>query len=235
MNREPKILALVPARGGSKRVPGKNTRLLGGKPLLLWTLESARGIRGICDILVSTDSLEISDLAKSSGALVPWFRPAELATDTSSTVEVAIHALDWYEKEFGAIDGLLILQPTSPFRKREWIEQAIALFMADSKLSVISVSPTHAHPLWTMRMKGDHCVPYFSENGLQLRSQDLPTAYVPNGAIYLCAPASLRNEKKAILDRNIPLIINSSLDSMDIDTEEDFFWAECYLERGNRV
>ena len=100
-----RILALVTARAGSKRLPGKNIRPLGGKPLIVWSIDIAKNIREICDILVSTDCPDIAAVSQKAGAYVPWLRPAELATDTASSVDVAIHALDWYEAEKGAVDG----------------------------------------------------------------------------------------------------------------------------------
>ncbi|NDB69694.1 MAG: acylneuraminate cytidylyltransferase family protein, partial [Methylocystaceae bacterium] len=92
-----KILALVTARGGSKRLPGKNLRKLDGIPLIVWSINIAKGVDTICDILVSTDSPSIANVARDAGALVPWLRPAELATDTATSVDVSLHALDWYE------------------------------------------------------------------------------------------------------------------------------------------
>ncbi|HIF59709.1 MAG TPA: acylneuraminate cytidylyltransferase family protein, partial [Rhodospirillales bacterium] len=123
-----RILALITARGGSKRIPGKNIRPLGGKPLIVWSINVAKDIAGIVDILVSTDDKNILEIAKSAGALVPWSRPPELATDTASSVDVCLHALAWYEKEIGRIDGLMLLQPTSPFRSRKSVLRGIELF-----------------------------------------------------------------------------------------------------------
>ena len=116
-----KILALITARGGSKRILRKNIRPLGGKPLIVWSINIAKDIAEIVDILVSTDDPKISEVAKNAGAMVPWLRPPELATDTASPVDVCLHALEWYEKENGKIDGLMLLQPTSPFRSRDTI------------------------------------------------------------------------------------------------------------------
>ena len=123
-----KILALILARGGSKRLPGKNIRILGGKPLIVWSLDVAQDIAEICTTLVSTDDLEIAKVCKEAGALVPWLRPAELSTDTAGSVDAALHALDWYEKEYGMVDGILLLQPTSPFRTKETVRKGIELF-----------------------------------------------------------------------------------------------------------
>ena len=113
-----KVLALIPARGGSKRVPGKNVRDLAGKPLIIWTLDAVRGVEGIVDVLVSTDDPGIAAVASSAGARVPWLRPAHLATDIAGSVDVALHALDWFEMQHGTVDALLLLQPTSPLRRR---------------------------------------------------------------------------------------------------------------------
>lgn len=132
-----KLISLIPARQGSKRLPGKNGRILGGKPLIQWTIDLAIKARRFAAVIVSTDCHNLAEIARNSGALVPWLRPAELATDTATSVDVCRHALDWYEETYSAIDGLLLLQPTSPFRRLETIRHAIDLFDGDS--SVIAV------------------------------------------------------------------------------------------------
>lgn len=226
-----RVLALITARGGSKRLPDKNIRLLGGKPLIVWSIDVAKNISGICDILVSTDDSVIAKVCKDAGAYVPWLRPEELATDTSSSVDVALHALDWYEAEKGAIDGILLLQPTSPFRTRETIERGIELFEKHNHQPVLGVSPTPAHPLWTLKMEGDYLVPFIREHGLKIRSQDLPPAYVVNGSFYLITPAELRACRSFVSAKTMPLLIESPQESIDIDTEWDFKMAECILEK----
>jgi CMP-N,N'-diacetyllegionaminic acid synthase len=147
-----RILALITARGGSKRIPGKNTRLLGASPLITWSIEVAKGIRDICAILVSTDDQVIAEVARNAGAMVPWLRPAELATDSATSVDVCLHALNWYEREHGVIDGLLLLQPTSPFRSRSTVLRGIDLFCGNKHHSVLAVSPAASHPMWCFRM-----------------------------------------------------------------------------------
>ena len=116
MSADLRLLAIVPARGGSKRLPRKNVLLLGGKPLIAWTIDAARDSGCFVDVLVSTDDAEIADRARAHGALVPWLRPPEFATDTARSIDVVLHALDWYERERGAVAGMMLLQPTSPFR-----------------------------------------------------------------------------------------------------------------------
>ena len=221
-----RILAVIPARGGSKRLPGKNIRMLGDKPLIVWSIDAAKGIPEICDILVSTDSSEIAEICNKSGVLVPWLRPADLATDTASSVDVAIHALDWYEAEKGAVDGILLLQPTSPFRTQEAIRKGIMLLMKHDRKPVLGVSPTHAHPMWTLKMEGDYLAPFMREHGMKTRSQDLPPAYVVNGSFYLISPTDLRTCKSFVGSKTVPLLIESPTEALDIDTEWDWKVAE---------
>ena len=118
-----KILALILARGGSKRIAGKNIRKLGGKPLIQWSIDVAKRTPEIDDILISTDDEVIAEVAINQGLSIPWLRPKELSTDTATSVDAALHALDWYEKQSGMVDGLLLLQPTSPFRKKSTIQR----------------------------------------------------------------------------------------------------------------
>jgi CMP-N,N'-diacetyllegionaminic acid synthase len=229
MTESLRILALIPARGGSKRLPGKNKRLLGGKPLICWSIQAAQGIPEICDILISTDDPETAEISKAAGVLVPWLRPKELASDTATSVDVALHALDWYEKEHGEIDGLLLLQPTSPFRTVQSIEKALQIFENDPSCPVVSISPTHAHPLWAMKLEGDYCVPFFGEHGLNKRSQDLEPAYTVNGSIYLYTKDYLRNTKSDLAINYRPLVIESQSEVLDIDDINDFDMAEKML------
>lgn len=227
-----KILALIPARGGSKRVPGKNIRLLGDKPLIVWSIDVAKNIPEICDILVSTDDPAIAAVCKKTGAYLPWLRPAELATDSASSVDVALHALDWYEREHGAVDGLLLLQPTSPFRTKGTLREGIELFSRRGHKPVLGVSRTNVNPMWTFKMEHGHLVPFLKEHGLQTRSQDLPPAFVVNGSFYLTAPTALQQSRSFIGPQTIPLLIESPEEALDIDTELDFNMAELILNRG---
>ena len=160
-----RILALITARGGSKRIPGKNIRPLGGKPLIVWSIDVAKDIVGIVDILVSTDDKNILEVAKNAGALAPWSRPPELATDTASSVDVCLHALEWYEKENGRIDGLMLLQPTSPFRSRKSVFQGIELFSSHQHRPVIGVSTAKSHPMWCFEIEKGIMRPFIKGGG----------------------------------------------------------------------
>ena len=221
-----RILALITARGGSKRLPGKNIQMLGGKPLIAWSIDVAKNIPEICDILVSTDNSEIASISVDAGAYVPWLRPAELALDTTTSVDVAIHAMDEYEAERGKVDGLLLLQPTSPFRTKGTILKGIDLFKKNAQLPVLGVSPTHVHPMWTLKMEGNYIIPFIKGGGLNTRSQDLLPAYIVNGSFYLISPAELRKNRSFIGRDTIPLTIESQDESLDIDTDFDFKMAE---------
>lgn len=221
-----RILVLITARGGSKRVPGKNIRPLGGKPLIVWSIDVAKDIPEICDTLVSTDDEAIAAVCTGAGAYVPWLRPAELATDTASLVDVALHALDWYEAEKGAVDGLLLLQPTSPYRRPETIKRGIGLFHQNDHRTVIGVSPAESHPMWCFKMQGTAMRPFMNAGGLHLRSQDLPPAYVVNGAFYLITPIDLRRHQSFYNENMLPLVIDRPEENVDIDTEWDWKVAE---------
>ncbi len=226
-----RILALILARGGSKRLPGKNIRLLGGKPLIVWSIDVAKGIPQICDILVSTDDPATAEVCTMAGALVPWLRPAELATDTSSSVDAALHSLDWYEAENGPVDGVMLLQPTSPFRSAETIRQAAALFESNGGRPVIGVSPAVPHPAWCFRVVRESLVPILGWDELQRRSQDLSPAYALNGAMYIITPDDLRVERTFITNDACPLMMNDLVESLDIDTEWDWLIAETALQK----
>lgn len=192
-----RLLALIPARAGSKRIPGKNKRLLGTRPLVSWSIAAGLSHPAICDVLVSTDDPEIQSLALTAGVLAPWLRPAAISTDTASSESAARHALDWYEQKYGPIDGLLLLQPTSPFRTHESIAKAIDLF-TQSNRSVVSVSPVR------------HAVYSSSECFF-------------NGSLYLTTPESLRRTGTFRPSDFIPFVQTNPIEAIDIDTEED--WA----------
>jgi N-acylneuraminate cytidylyltransferase len=222
------ILALITARGGSKRLPGKNLRRLGGRPLIVWSIDVVKGLPAICDILVSTDDAAIAAVAREAGALVPWLRPQELASDTASSVDVCLHALDWYEKERRRVDGLMLLQPTSPLRRRDTVERGIDLFMRHRRRPVLGVSPAASHPLLCVQIEGEVMRPFLT-GGMRQRSQELPAAYVMNGAFYLIAPGDLRERRAFYADDAVALISNRPEEGIDIDTEWDWKHAEAAL------
>ena len=225
-----RILALIPARGGSKRVPGKNIKKLGGLPLIAWSIQAALE-SGVCEeVLVSTDDPAIAEISREHGAKVPSLRPAELATDAAGSVDVALHAVDSYEATHGAVDGLLLLQPTSPFRTAETICRAAELFAKScGDHPVIGVGVASCHPVWCFRCTAKGMEPFLGWDAIAVRSQDLEPAYMLNGAIYLIAPQRLRAERTFLTPDAQPLLMDDFRQSLDIDTPDDWVLAESLL------
>lgn len=226
-----KILAIVPARGGSKRLPGKNIKVLGGRPLIAWTIEAAQQSGVVTDVVISTDDVAIADIARRFGGNVPRIRPAHLATDTTSSFDVVVQVLDEYEAAHGAVDGVMLLQPTSPFRSSESIRRAVVQFQQDVSRSVVSVTSASSHPAWCFKLEGDTMTPFLGWESLSKRSQDLEPAYTLNGSIYLLAPDVLRGQKGFVGPNTVPLVIAGSIESLDIDTPEDWDVAVRILEQ----
>lgn len=225
-----KILALVPARGGSKRLPGKNLKLLGGLPLISWSINVVQGFTEVCDVLVSTDDPIIASASLNAGALVPWLRPKELATDEATSVDVAIHALDWYEFAKGSVDGILLLQPTSPLRSVATVKKGIALFEKYELKPVIGVTQSRTHPMRTLILQDGYLVPFMESNELGNRTQEAPKTFTVTGSFYLTSPHDLRRNKSFLGEQTVPLPLTSSKEILDIDTESDFTLAEVLLE-----
>jgi N-acylneuraminate cytidylyltransferase/CMP-N,N'-diacetyllegionaminic acid synthase len=217
-----KILAIIPARGGSKRLPGKNVKILGGRPLIAWTLQAALDSKVILETLVSTDDPAIAEVAERYGGVVPGLRPAHLATDTASSVDVVLHVLNDFETQHGAVDGVMLLQPTSPFRTAESIRQAVELFQQAPFRPVVSVCPASVHPAWCFRLEDEGMEPFMGWEPLLKRSQDLEPAFTLNGSIYLIAPQVLREQRRFLCSGTIPLVVPDGAESLDIDTEEDW-------------
>ena len=226
-----KILAVIPARGGSKRLPGKNLKILGGKPLVYWTIKISQQFSEIIEVMVTTDSIEIRDKSLEYNALAPWLRPSELATDNASSVDVVLHALDWFEKEKGLVDGILLLQPTSPFRTRKLIQDGLDLFRVGFD-SIVSVSPTPFLLNWIYRIESGRLVPIELKHDKET-TEFGPTidSYIPTGGLYLITPNRLRSAKSFITPETKALIVNSQLETLDIDTESDFNLAQLLADK----
>lgn len=228
-----KVLAVIPARAGSKRLPGKNVRLLGDRPLIAWSIACALK-SGVCDsVLVSTDDPAIVGIALAAGARSHGLRPAELASDTAGSADVALHELAMAEAGGDRFDGIMLLQPTSPFREPDSIGRAAELFAsAGGRRPVASFRRALDRPEWCFRAFGDRIDPCMGWDLLQRRSQDLPDAWALDGSIYLISPEALRRKKAFVTQDTIPLIADDPAESIDIDTEEDWLEAEIALSRG---
>jgi len=220
-----KILAVVPARKGSKRLPGKNKKMFLGKPLISWSIETALSLQNIVDVLVTTDCEDIASIAIQSGGIAPWLRPSELSDDSAKSVDVCLHAISWYEANKCAVDALLLLQPTSPIRKKSRMLEGIKLFQSNSNTSVIGVSPAKSHPYMCYTLNELSMSPCLKE-GSSIPSQQWPPAYVINGAFYLITPSELRRTRLFISGNTIPLVMDEPEESCDIDTIADWEYAE---------
>jgi len=223
-----KVLAIIPARNGSKRLPGKNKKLLGGKPLILWTIESALNSIVVDSVIVSTNDPNIAAMASTFDNVLPLMRPEDLAQDDSTSIDVALHVLEHQKKagheEFGYV---LFLQPTSPFRNAKHIDSACNLLIDKKADSIISVCEVDHSPLWMNTIPDDLSLNKFVDhNVVHKRSQDLPVYYRLNGAIYLVSIERFLKEKTFFIRDNVYAYKMPVEDSVDIDTEFDFVVAE---------
>ncbi|MFA6314401.1 MAG: acylneuraminate cytidylyltransferase family protein [Sterolibacterium sp.] len=191
------VLAIIPARGGSKGLPGKNIRELCGKPLIAWSIEKAKKSRHLDEVLVTTDSPEIADVARHYGAAVPFLRPADLATDSASTYDVVRHAMAHYrEAEAREFDYIVLLEPTSPLREDNDIDRMLETLVAraDEFDAIISVGQVTEHPSIMKRLVGDHMEPFCPELVQTTRRQDNVAAYFPFGVAYIAKTRALLEE-----------------------------------------
>lgn len=226
MYAERKVLGVVIARGGSKGLPRKNLRRLGDRPLIAWTIEAARGSRYLDRCILSSDDDEIIDIARSWGADVPFVRPAHLATDDVPAVGPILHAVD----RLPGYDYVVLLQPTTPFRSSEDIDGCIAHCLDHRATSCVSVAPARKNPYWMFRL-GDHQAlePVVGDELRVYLRQQLPPAYVLNGAVYVNEIAPLRATQRMITGDTRGYVMPNER-SVDIDTELDFRFAESLLD-----
>jgi len=230
MIKNKKILAIIPARGGSKRLPKKNILPLSGKPLIQWTIESAKKSKYIDTTMVSTDCLEIEKVAKDSGALVPYLRSITLSSDTASSMDVIFDVLKYYEEQNKSFDLVLLLQPTSPLRTQTDIDKAIELFIEKEASTVVSVTECDHSPLWSNTLPDNLSLSNFiGEDILLKRSQDLPTYYRLNGAIYLFDVKNIKRDINYLSSPNAFAFVMDKMHSIDIDDELDFKVAQAIL------
>ena len=227
-----RVLALIPARGGSKGLPRKNLLPLAGLPLIAHSIRVALE-SDATDVVVSTDDEEIAATARAYGAAVPFMRPASLAEDTTKTIDVVIHGLEAVESlRRVRYDAVLLLQPTSPLRQVEDVRAALRLYADERADSIISVFEWHSpHPFYMYWMNGNQPVPILAEAQGYHRRQDFPPVYVRNGAIYLTDRNILLNRQTFYGDRLRAVIMPASR-SINIDQLDDLARAERMLNEG---
>ncbi len=222
-----KPLVIIPARGGSKGVPGKNIKPLNGKPLIHYTIEAAREVFADEHICVSTDSEEIKATAEATGLAVPFIRPPELATDTAGSYGALLHAIKFYEQQGYHPDVIILLQPTSPFRSGRHIKEAMACFDEVCEM-VVSVRETNANPYYVLKEENQEGWLEKSKPGNFTRRQDCPKVYEVNGAIYIMH-ADVLKEKPLGKFQKVRKYLMNEHSSMDIDTKLDWQLAEFVL------
>ena len=230
-----KILGVIPARGGSKRIPGKNIKDFCGLPLIAWTIQTALQA-DFGPVVVSSDSDDINAVAIKHSAVVPFKRSAELAQDTSDVASAILELVTFYEERGEFYDAILLLQPTSPFRSVSSIHRAIALFKDANGESVISVSPACVRPQWLKFVdQAGVLLAYDSEFDASLQSQQLPSVFQLNGLIYLSSVKNLKEKKSFYSAQPRALEIYSGKEAMDIDTPFDWKLAEAMVSIGEEL
>jgi CMP-N,N'-diacetyllegionaminic acid synthase len=227
-----RILYLIPARKGSISLPGKNTKLLGDKPLIEYSIEFAlNNLKNDDELCISTNDEAVIAIAKSKGISIPFIRPEELANDNASSHDVIIHAISHYEKLNQTFDVVLLLQPTSPFRIQDDFTHLIKGYSVDTDM-VVSVKLAKENPYFTLYEQNSEGFLKKSKVGNFERRQDCPEVYAFNGSMYLINIASIKESRIAEF-KNIKKIIMPEERSVDIDTLADFHMAEFYLKYEN--
>lgn len=229
MKKSDSCLAIIPARGGSKGLPGKNIRLLLDKPLIQYSIEAAQNSGCVDEVVVTTDSEHISSVSSQAGAAVPFIRPANLATDEAKSIDVLKHAVEFYEQTLDQFfDVIMLLQPTSPLRNAMDIKEAYKIFLRNQADSLQSVTLSGAHPYLLREIDNGQLTPYLKSEKEHMRRQDLSELYVLNGAIYIVKRDLLMN-KSTLIGRNNCGYIMPKERSIDIDDEFDLKMADFFL------
>ena len=224
-----RVLAIIPARGGSKGIKNKNIIDLCGKPLLAYTIDAAQKSRYVDDVIVSTDDEKIAAVAKEYGAEVPFLRPAELATDSAKTIDAVVNAVDMLKERGRSYDVLLLLQTTQPLRIETDIDQSLELYIKNNCQSLVSVSPVDDHPLLIRYMDENRDMQKLLDLNSTCRRQDMPPYYKINGCIYINAISEIRPDL-SFADNKIPYFMPKER-SVDIDEPLDLMIAEYYLNK----
>lgn len=229
---KPKVLAVVPARAGSKRLPQKNIKLLNGLPLIAHTFEAIKNSKYINITIATSDCPQVLNISAQYKNTYPLNRPTDLASDTATTVDVVLHAVE-YAKQFEEFDIVCLLQPTSPLRTTQDIDNAIALYIDKQAKGVVSMTKCEHSPLWATPLDTPNEFKKFIKGIANARSQDLKEFYQLNGAIYLVDHSILINTKKIFLENDYYPFIMTPENSVDIDTLLDFKFAELLFDEKN--
>ena len=231
MSAKKKIICIIPARGGSKGLPGKNIKQLLGRPLLAWTIEQAKKSKYIDEIFVSTDDTDIARTSKEYGVDVPFLRPDYLASDSVSSVDVVVHVLDYYESRSTYFDIIILLEPTSPLRKENDIDDAIELLLNNKSADgLISLGEVHMeHPMIVKKINSSGRIePYIKDVKKISQRQQADKAYFPYGVVYMIKTDVFKLEKAFYTNNIIPYIIER-WQNYEIDDIYDFYAVEALM------
>jgi CMP-N,N'-diacetyllegionaminic acid synthase len=220
------LLALIPARGGSKGIPRKNVRPFCGRPLLQWTINVALASPSVDRVVVSTDDTEIAELARACGADVPFLRPPELASDTAPSISTVMHALH----KLPEVSKVLLLQPTSPLRLVEDLEAVVSMGQQAGDRPVVSVTPSCKHPSWMFGLSSQNALEPLVDISPAAFRQQMPPAYVLNGAFYLASRFFLEREHSFLSVKTMGYVMPPER-SIDIDTPLDWEWGEFLMQK----
>ena len=227
-----KILAIIPARCGSKGIRRKNLQKLSGKPLIVHTIIAAKKTKSINKIIVSTDDKEIGKISKNNGAEVPFLRPKQISKDTSSTIEVIKHALKFLQENQSYVpDIIILLQPTSPLRTSQLITKTINTLKKSKATSVITVSKITKHPYASYWLKNDFLKPFEKNSPKYSRRQEFPDLFFPTGAVYTFWYDTLKKFNSLHGPKIKPIVVQD--EDIDIDNLRDLFFAEMMLGKVN--
>ncbi|MBV9578798.1 MAG: acylneuraminate cytidylyltransferase family protein [Chloroflexi bacterium] len=236
-NPAPGVLAVVPARGGSKGVPRKNLQLLGGRPLVAHAVDVGRQAKLVSRVLCSTDDPEIARVAREAGAEVPFLRPSELAQDTTEDWPVFVHALDWLEEHANWVPEVIVnLRPTSPLRTARHVDDAIGLLLQTGTDSVkaICLARQHPHKMWLLQDNAEIQpflqTPFRASRGPDVPRAELQDVYWQNGVVDVTRHAVIR-EQKVMIGRRVAGLVTELDESIDIDTPLDLALAELLMAR----
>jgi len=232
MYKNKTFLAIIPARGGSKGLPGKNIKELCGKPLIAWSIDAALKSKYIDEVVVSTDYQDIADIAKKYGANVPFLRPDELASDTATSFDAVKHTIDFYKNEFQKeFDYIILLEPTSPLREDSDINSAIEKLLNSKATSIVGISKTEDQNPAFLVKKDDHDFLYGYENKEMkvVRRQDIEAIYFFEGTIYISRTDILLNKKTFYHQETIGYDV-PKYKSLEIDDMDDFIMVEALMK-----
>lgn len=225
------VLGIIPARAGSKGLPGKNLRALGGRPLIAWSIDAGIQSKYLDELIVSTDSGEIAAVARGLGASVPFLRPYELATDTAGSVDVVLHALSWFSVGGRAFDYVALIEPTSPLRTAEDIDRALEMLLESGANSTVSICATcSTHPSFLVERDSAGRLRYlFDQSDRHVRRQDLSPVYYFEGTIYISQVEALQRTGAFYQDDTIGFEV-PKWKSLEVDDIDDLVMIEALMK-----